>query len=48
MFYFHELSYEQIVEVLNIPLSTIKIRLMRAKALLKSALQVNGGVKHGR
>jgi len=48
MFYFHELSYEQIAEVLNSPLSTIKIRLMRAKALLKSALQLNGGVKHGR
>ena len=48
MFYFHELSYEQIGEVLNVPLSTIKIRLMRAKALLKSALQLNGGVKHGR
>lgn len=48
MYYFHELSYEQIAEVLNIPLSTIKIRLMRAKALLKSALQMNGGVKHGR
>lgn len=48
LYYFHELSYEQIAEVLNIPLSTIKIRLMRAKALLKSALQMNGGVKHGR
>lgn len=48
MFYFHELSYEQIAEVLNVPLSTIKIRLMRAKTLLKSAIQVNGGVKHGR
>lgn len=48
MFYFHELSYGQIAEVLNVPLSTIKIRLMRAKALLKSALQLNGGVKHGR
>lgn len=48
MFYFHELSYEQIAEIINVPLSTIKIRLMRAKALLKSALRVNGGVKHGR
>ncbi|MET0960877.1 MAG: sigma factor-like helix-turn-helix DNA-binding protein [Psychrobacillus psychrotolerans] len=48
MFYFHELSFEQIAEVLNVPLSTIKIRLMRAKALLKSALQLNGGIKHGR
>ncbi|QUG42480.1 sigma-70 family RNA polymerase sigma factor [Psychrobacillus sp. INOP01] len=48
MFYFHDLSYEQIAEVLNVPLSTIKIRLMRAKVLLKSALQMNGGVKHGR
>ena len=48
MFYFHELSYEQIAEVLNLPLSTLKIRLMRAKALLKSSIQSNGGVKHGR
>ncbi|MEK3980796.1 sigma-70 family RNA polymerase sigma factor [Psychrobacillus sp. FSL K6-2836] len=48
MFYFHDLSYEQIAEILNVPLSTIKIRLMRAKALLKSALQMSGGVKHGR
>ncbi|WP_277585579.1 RNA polymerase sigma factor [Psychrobacillus antarcticus] len=48
MFYFHELSYEQIAEVLNVPLSTVKIRLMRAKALLKSRLQMSGGVKHGR
>lgn len=48
MFYFHELSYEQIAEVLNVPLSTIKIRQLRAKALLKSALQLNGGVRHGR
>lgn len=48
LYYFHELSYEQIAEIINVPLSTIKIRLMRAKALLKSALQMNGGVKHGR
>lgn len=48
LFYFHELSYEQIGEVLNVPISTIKIRLLRAKGHLKTALEMNGGAKHGR
>ncbi|WP_144513948.1 RNA polymerase sigma factor [Bacillus sp. FJAT-22090] len=47
LFYFHELSYEQIAEVLNVPLSTIKIRLLRAKGHLKTALEANGGAEHG-
>lgn len=48
LFYFHELSYEKIGEVLNVPISTIKIRLLRAKGHLKTALEMNGGAKHGR
>ena len=48
LFYFHELSYEQMAEVLNVPISTIKIRLLRAKAHLKIALEMNGGAGHGR
>lgn len=47
LFYFHELSYEQIAEVLNVPMSTIKIRLLRAKGHLKTALEANGGAEHG-
>lgn len=48
LFYFHELSYAQIGEVLNVPISTIKIRLLRAKGHLKTALEMNGGAEHGR
>ncbi|WP_391202868.1 RNA polymerase sigma factor [Psychrobacillus sp. L4] len=48
LFYFHELSYEQIAEVLNVPVTTIKTRMLRAKGQLKNLLSTNGGVKHGR
>lgn len=48
LFYFHDMSYEQMAEVLNIPMSTVKIRLLRAKAQLKNALQISGGERHGR
>ena len=48
LFYFHELSYVQMSEVLNVPISTIKIRLLRAKGHLKTALEMNGGAEHGR
>lgn len=48
LFYFHELSYVQISEVLNVPISMIKIRLLRAKGHLKTALEMNGGTEHGR
>lgn len=48
LFYFHDMSYEQMSEVLNVPMSTIKIRLLRAKGHLKNALQISGGENHGR
>lgn len=38
LYYFHELKYEEIAEVLNISLSTVKVRLLRAKEKLKAAL----------
>lgn len=48
LFYFQDLTYEQISDVLNTPLSTIKTRLLRAKGLLKKALEEKGGAVHGR
>ncbi|MDD5067666.1 MAG: sigma-70 family RNA polymerase sigma factor [bacterium] len=34
LYYFQELSYKEISQILNIPLNTVKIRLFRAKELL--------------
>lgn len=39
MRYFDDLSYEQIAEKINLPLGTVKIRLYRAKNILKTLLQ---------
>ncbi len=36
--YYHDLTYEQIAQVLDISLSTVKIRLFRAKKMLKRML----------
>lgn len=40
--YFEELSYEEIANVLNIPLGTVKAQLFRAKELLFELLQKPG------
>ncbi|MFB5088534.1 sigma-70 family RNA polymerase sigma factor [Psychrobacillus sp. PGGUH221] len=48
LFYFHDLSYEQIADILNVPITTVKTRLLRAKGQLKNLLSTNGGAKHGR
>jgi len=48
LFYFQDLSYQQIAEVLNITLSTVKTRLHRAKDGLKKAIEKNGGAGYGR
>jgi len=48
LFYFQELTYDQISDVMNIPLATVKTRLLRAKEQLKSALALNGGTEYGR
>jgi len=47
LFYFHELKYEEIAEVLNISLSTVKVRLLRAKEQLKASLIQEGSVENG-
>jgi len=47
LFYFHELKYEEIAEVLNISLSTVKVRLLRAKEKLKTVLMEEGSVENG-
>ncbi len=48
LYYFQELTYEQIGEVMNIPLATVKTRLLRSKEQLKSALALKGGTEYGR
>ena len=47
LFYFHELKYEEIAEILNISLSTVKIRLLRAKEKIKVVLLQEGSVENG-
>ncbi len=41
--YYEDLSYEEIAERLKLPLGTVKVRLMRAKALLTSIVDKRGG-----
>lgn len=48
LFFFQDLSYQQIADVLNITLSTVKTRLHRAKDGLKKAIDKNGGVDYGK
>lgn len=48
LFYFQELTYEQIGEVMNIPMATVKTRLLRGKEHLKSAIALKGGAEFGR
>jgi len=38
LFFFEEKKYEEISEILHIPVSTVGIRIMRAKALIKKRL----------
>ena len=47
LYYFHELKYEEIAEVLGISLSTVKVRILRAKEKLKLALTQEGSVENG-
>ncbi|MFJ7935762.1 RNA polymerase sigma factor [Sporosarcina sp. NPDC096371] len=47
LYYFQDLSYQQIADVLNITLSAVKTRLHRAKDGLKKAIDNQGGVSHG-
>jgi RNA polymerase sigma factor (sigma-70 family) len=45
LFYVQELSYEEIVEVTQLPLGTIKVRLFRARALLQERIQQEFQIK---
>ena len=47
LFYFQELSYQQIADVLNITLATVKTRIFRAKDSLKKEMAIEGGIPHG-
>ncbi len=44
MRYYEDLSYEEIAERLHLPLGTVKVRLLRAKALLASMVKERGDV----
>jgi RNA polymerase sigma-70 factor (ECF subfamily) len=39
LFYFHEMSHEEISKKLNLPIGTIKAQLFRARDLLYNALK---------
>jgi len=41
--YFEEMEYRQIAEVLRIPVSTVGVRILRGKKLLKKMLEQNHG-----
>lgn len=47
-YYFHELSYKDIAETLEIPMGTVMSRLSRAKASLRRTLATEGAVTAGR
>lgn len=40
LYYFDELSYEDIADVLHIPVATVGVRLMRGRAALKKIIKV--------
>lgn len=42
LYYYKELSYESIAEILNIPLGTVKSRLNNGKKKLKDIMEVKG------
>ncbi len=47
LFYFHDLTYEQMADVLSISISTVKVRMLRAKGQLKVLLAQEGGATNG-
>lgn len=47
LFYFQDLTYQQIADVLNVTLAAVKTRIFRAKDVLKHEIEMNGGVTHG-
>jgi RNA polymerase sigma-70 factor (ECF subfamily) len=41
LYYFEDLDYQEISDILEIPMGTVGIRLSRARALLKKSLSIN-------
>ncbi|MDR0140009.1 RNA polymerase sigma factor [Metabacillus idriensis] len=39
LYFFHELKYEEIAEIMSITLSSVKTRILRGKAMLKKILE---------
>ena len=48
LFYFQDLTYEQIADILSITLSAVKTRLFRARSRLKNVIEEMGGANNGR
>ena len=46
LFYFQDLTYLQISEVMNMTMGAVKTRIYRAKETLKKEIESNGGVTH--
>jgi RNA polymerase sigma-70 factor, ECF subfamily len=42
LYYFEELSYKEIADIMQIPIATVGVRIKRAKAILKLSCQKNG------
>lgn len=47
LFYFHNATYQQIADVLNLSMSNVKTRIFRAKDSLKKEMSHYGGATHG-
>lgn len=45
LFFVHDLSYDQIVEVTGMPLGTVKVRLFRGRVMLRDAVAKRLGVE---
>jgi RNA polymerase sigma factor (sigma-70 family) len=48
LLYYQKLSYEQMAEVLGVPLKTVETRLYRARKLLRARLEQSGEISKGR
>jgi RNA polymerase sigma-70 factor (ECF subfamily) len=45
LFFVQDMSYEQIAEVTGLPLGTVKVRLFRARTMMRSAVTKRLGMK---
>ena len=45
LFFVHDMSYDQIVEVTGMPLGTVKVRLFRGRAMLRDAVARRLGIE---